>query len=36
MYVASYGYFPNWRYIYDDIIMNLIMGLNNLEGYAVG
>ena len=32
MYIASYGYFLNLSYIHDDIIMDLIVGLNNLEG----
>ena len=36
MYIASYGYFLNLRYIHDDIIMDVIVGLNNLEGCAVG
>ena len=36
MYIASYGYFLNWGYIHDDIIIDLIVGLKNLEGYAVG
>ena len=36
MYTASYGYFLNWVYILDDIIMDLIMGLNNSEEYAIG
>ena len=26
----------NLGYIHDDIIMDLIVGLNSLEGYAVG
>ena len=34
--IASYGYFLNLSYIYDDIIMDLIVGLKNLEWYAVG
>ena len=33
MYIANYGYFLN---IHDDIIMDLIVGLKNLEGYTVG
>ena len=36
MYIASYGYFLNLSYIHDDIIMDLIVGLKNLEGYAIG
>ena len=36
MYIASYGYFLNLSYIHDDIIMDLIVDLKNLEGYAVG
>ena len=35
MYIASYGYFLK-LYIRDDIIMDLIVGLKNLDGYAVG
>ena len=32
MYIASYGYFLNWGYIHDDIIMDLdlIADLKNL------
>ena len=36
MYKASYGYFLNLSYIHDDIIMNLIVGLKNLEGMPLG
>ena len=38
MYIASYGSFLNWGYVHDayDIIMDLIIGLKNLKGYAVG
>ena len=36
MYIAHYGYFLNLSYIYDDIIMDQIVALKNLEGYAVG
>ena len=36
MYKASYGFFLNWGYIHDAIIMDLIVDLKNLEGYAIG
>ena len=35
MYIARYGCFLNLSYIHDDIIMDLIVGLSNLEGYAI-
>ena len=35
MYIASYGYFLNWGNTHDDIIMDLIVGLE-LEGHAIG
>ena len=35
MYIASYGSFLIWGYIHDDIIMDLIVDLKNLEGYAI-
>ena len=36
MYIASYGYFLNLSYIHDDIIIDLIVGLKNLEGMPLG
>ena len=35
MYIASYGY-TFLSYIHDDIIMDLIVGLKNLEGILLG
>ena len=32
MYIGSYGYFLSLSYIHD---MDLIVGLKNLEGYAL-
>ena len=36
MCIASYGYFLNWGYMHDDIIMDLIVGLKNLGGMPLG